>query len=343
MPAQWLSNSSDVSRRVSAALEAMFRALSRPANARRLRRLLVLLFTIWAVIALSQVIWALLPDAGTALPADAVVINPVDVAAPVSGGRSVDVPRVQGWHLFGEAGAAPPASATAAPEQAAAASTRDGIEKGARETRLALKLRGVVASSEDGLGYAIIEHNAQQDIYAVEDTLPLPGQVTLAKVMPAQVVLDNGGTYELLELFEDSTLDTQFMQRPAQAAPAPASPAVEAVADGSASDVAKAYRARLYDNPQSLAEVVTVSAVRENGELLGYRIAPGREREQFEQLGFRPGDLVTSVNGISLNDPANALRLYQTMRTATEAVFDLKRDNQPLTVSVSLGEAPSGQ
>ena len=259
----------------------------------------------------------------------------------MSGGRSVDVPRVQGWHLFGEAGVAPPASAAAAPEQAAATSTREGIEKGARETRLALKLRGVVASSEDGLGYAIIEHNAQQDIYAVEDTLPLPGQVTLAKVMPAQVVLDNGGTYELLELFEDSTLDTQFMQRPAQAAPAPASPA--AATDGSASDVAKAYRARLYDNPQSLAEVVTVSAVRENGELLGYRIAPGREREQFEQLGFRPGDLVTSVNGISLNDPANALRLYQTMRTATEAVFDLKRDNQPLTVSVSLGEAPSGQ
>ena len=113
------------------------------------------------------------------------------------------------------------------------------------------------------------------------------------------------------------------MQRPHRSAPAPASPA--AATDGSASDVAKAYRARLYDNPQSLAEVVTVSAVRENGELLGYRIAPGREREQFEQLGFRPGDTVTSVNGISLNDPANTLRLYQTMRTATEAVFDLRR------------------
>ena len=33
----------------------------------------------------------------------------------------------------------------------------------------------------------------------------------------------------------------------------------------------------------------------------------------FSQLGFKSGDLVTGVNGIDLNDPANTMRLYQTM------------------------------
>jgi general secretion pathway protein C len=203
----------------------------------------------------------------------------------------------------------------------------------------------VVASSEDGLGYAIIEINSQQDIYAVEDKLPLPGQVLLAKVMPSRVVLDNGGTYELLELFEDSSLDTQLLQPPTRVqAPADVAPQSTVIpVEGTASAVARAYRERLYQNPQSLAEVVTVSAVRENGELLGYRIAPGKEQAQFEQLGFKPGDLVTSVNGIALNDPANTLVLYQTMRSAGEAVFDLQRDNQAVTVSVSLGDEPAGQ
>ena len=42
--------------------------------------------------------------------------------------------------------------------RAAQDSSREGIEKGARETRLDLILRGVVASTEDGLGHAIIEH-----------------------------------------------------------------------------------------------------------------------------------------------------------------------------------------
>jgi len=81
---------------------------------------------------------------------------------------------------------------------------------------------------------------------------------------------------------------------------------------------------------------VTISAVREDGQLLGYRVAPGKDKQQFEQLGFKPGDLVTSVNGIELNDPANTLRLYQAMRSASEAVFDLQRNDQPVTISVSL-------
>ena len=49
------------------------------------------------------------------------------------------------------------------------------------------------------------------------------------------------------------------------------------------------------------------------------------------------------VNGIALNDPANTLQLYQTMRSASEAVFDLQRDDQPLTISVTLDSDQAGQ
>ena len=62
------------------------------------------------------------------------------------------------------------------------------------------------------------------------------------------------------------------------------------------------------------------------------------DEAEFTQLGFLPGDLVTSVNGIALNDPANTMRLYQTLRTATEAVFELDRGGQQVSVAVSLGE-----
>jgi general secretion pathway protein C len=266
-----------------------------------------------------------------------VIINPVQLAARTGSTEQVDIARLRGWHLFGEAGALAVAEPVAVPDPAAAA--RDGIEKGAKETRLALKLRGAVASSEDGLGYAVIESNSKQDIYAVGDKLPVSGKVVLAKVMPRQVVLDNGGTYELLELFEDSPLDSQLVLQAPPAGPSPgAAPAQEGIDGGNASERARSYRQRLYQNPQSLADVVTISAVRENGELLGYRVAPGKQRQEFELLGFKPGDLVTSVNGIALNDPANTIRLYQTMRSASEAVFELQRDNQPLTISVNLGE-----
>ena len=339
MPAQWLSNSSDITGRFSAATADALQALARPAGLRRLRQVLLALFALWAVLALSRIIWALLPLAESAPVVDVEVINPVQQAARMDGAADVDIQRLLSWHLFGEAGAAGPASEVAIPKETVTENSRAGIEKGARETRLELILRGVIASSEDGLGHAIIEHKKRQEVYAVEDQLPVSGEVVLAKVMPRQVVLDNGGTYELLPLFEDSALEAQLPVKAAPSAPRArpaAAPQVQQRNDAATTELARSFRERLYEDPQSLAEVVSVSAVRADGALLGYQVAPGKQREQFEQLGFKQGDLVTGINGIALNDPANTMRLYQTLRTASEAVFDLEREGQALSISVNL-------
>jgi general secretion pathway protein C len=339
LPAQWLSNSSDITGRVSAIIADALQALARPAGLRLLRRALLALFALWCLLALSRVIWTLLPLPESAVGSDVQVINPVQQVARADSAETVDIQRMVSWHLFGEAGAEAPASEVVFPNEVTAESSRAGIEKGARKTRLDLVLRGVVASSEDGLGHAIIEHKKRQDVYAVEDKLPVSGEVVLAKVMPRQVVLDNGGTYELLPLFDDSALDAQL---PAQGAPvAPrvrpeSTRQLEQRNDSATTELARSFRERLYQDPQSLAEVVSVSAVRADGALLGYQVAPGKQREQFEQLGFKQGDLVTGINGIALNDPANTMRLYQTLRTANEAVFDLEREGQALSISVNL-------
>ena len=170
-----------------------------------------------------------------------------------------------------------------APSPEPVESRRDGIEKGARETRLELKLRGVVASTEEGLGHAIIEYRKQQAVYAVEDKLPVSGNVVLAKVMPRQVVLDNAGTYELLTLFEETGLDEQVAAVPPLPPPARRSTGdreVQRRDDAQTTALASSFRDRLYQDPQSLAEVVNVSAVRSYGVLLGYRVSPGEQRQQ---------------------------------------------------------------
>ena len=337
MPAQWLSNSSDVSGRATAALTGALRSMAQPEQARRLRWVFLLLFSLWAVLGLSRLIWALLPASEDTSGPPPQIINPVTTSRSVGAADPVDIQRMRAWHLFGEAGVAAP-SVQAQPQ--VVASQRDGIEKGARETRLNLTLRGIVASTEDGLGHAIIEHQSKQSVYAVEDKLPVSGRVTLAKVMPRQVVLDNGGTYELLVLFEDSRLGTGQAAPPQRSNPIPKSvkkgEQIDKREDAEATALAVNYRERLYKDPQSLAKVVNVSAVREGGQLLGYSIRPGQEKEQFEQLGFKAGDLVTSVNGIALDNPANTMSLYSAMRSAGEVVFELERGEESLTISVSL-------
>ena len=107
--------------------------------------------------------------------------------------------------------------------------------------------------------------------------------------------------------------------------------------------MAEAYRKKLYSNPQSLANVVKIAAVREDGQLRGYRVRAGRDRQQFESLGFQPNDIVTGVNGIALTDPGKAMELYRVMRGASEASFDILRGGEQVTLVVSLGAAADSQ
>ncbi len=333
MPTDWLGNASAVSGRAGVALMGALNAMAQPRRARRIRQVILLLVVVWMLLSLTRLLWALVPNAENTNVAPPTVINPLSASSSRAIVAPVDIDRMVAWHLFGEAGATAQAVIEAATE--VETDSREGIEDGARETSLQLKLRGIVASTEDGLGYAIIENANQQAIYMVEDKLPVRGNVVLAKVMPRQVVLDNGGTYELLVLFEESTFSTAEPMSAQTAAPA-VSENIDKRGDDQATRLAQSYRQRLYQNPQSLAEVVNVSAVRENGALLGYRVSPGKDQEQFAQLGFKMGDVVTSVNGVSLDNPTNTMVLFNDMRSAKEAVFELKRDGQALTLSVNL-------
>jgi len=340
LPAQWLEHTSSFAARSAATLQQNLQSLAQPARIKRVRRLMLALLAVWAVFALVQLFWALWPqpDAGS-LPTD--IVNPISRSQVAPAAEGVNIERLQSWNLFGKAGTDVEAAALAA-AQPESAPEREGIEDGARESRLDLTLRGILAASDDGLGHAIIEHRNQQEVYAVDDELPVSGGVKLAKVMRGQVVLDNNGTYELLNLFEESEFDSQLGQRrPIEVQPASVAPGdtthVDKRTDSQASELASDYRAQLYENPQSLASLVRISAVRDGGELQGYRIAPGRDAVQFERLGFKAGDLVTGVNGIALDNPGNTVQLYQTMRDASEAVFELQRDGQSVSVSVELG------
>jgi len=311
---------------------------------RRLRQACTVVLLLWIAHSLLRALWSFVPPAAP-LPDSLQPINPALQDESRSAQRPVSVAALLEAELFGAPGApALPEAVTESPvplealTEAQAATELAGIEDGAPATRLPLLLRGVVAASEAGLGQAVIEHRNQQELYRVGDDLPAGNEVKLAKVMPTQVVISNGGRYELLRLFEDSgaiaTVPAAPLARPAEAAAKAAAPTAER------SRIASAYREQLYRDPKSLADVVRIAAVRRDGELVGYRVNPGRAAQEFETLGFRPGDLVTSVNGLSLSDPANTVRLYQTMRSASEAVFDVRRGEETISLTVRLGGQP---
>ena len=62
----------------------------------------------------------------------------------------------------------------------------------------------------------MIEAKKQQELYSVGDALPANGKVTLAKILPKQVVIDNNGTYELITLFSDNGIGGSCRRQPSQ-------------------------------------------------------------------------------------------------------------------------------
>lgn len=309
-----------------------------PAKLVRLQQLLIAICVLWSLISVSRLIW--IPLRTDAIdPVPAAVANPPRLAGE-SRSVVIDVSAVLGSGLFG---AAPGLPEAATDTETVSSVGREGIEANARETRLALMLTGIVASDEEGLGSAVIKAGASEQVFDVGDSLPALGRVVLAKVMAKQVVIDNNGTYELIKLYDKPVLSIPVRS----AAPAASSGALgesspgdtrAPVNDAQRSSLAGQYRQQLYDNPESLADVVSVAPVRSGDRVTGYRITPGKDRKAFATFGFKSGDIVTAVNGLALSDASNTVKLYQMMKDASEAAFDIERDGGNVTVNVNLAK-----
>jgi general secretion pathway protein C len=330
-PASWLTQFDMESR-----LRDAYRWAADGQRLSKIQSVLAVLLALWALNSLSSAAWALWPNGPITVSQGEAVNPPPTQGATKIGEQTIDVSSILGLSVFGTPN---DAQVTELPVVTSAVASRDGVENGAQETSLALKLTGIVASTADGLGTVMIEARKQQELYAVGDDLPVNGKVTLAKILTKQVVIDNNGTYELLTLFDDNGIVgiVQSQSRATSSDTKTQGKDLDAPAmRHERGRLAANYRDQLYNDPQSLAGLVSISAVQADGRLKGYKVSPGRDAAQFKSLGFEPGDIVTAVNGYALSDPSNTLRLYQLMQDATNATFDIDRRGSPVSINVSL-------
>ncbi len=330
MDTQWLDSASNKLDKTWQLIGLRLQYFAQPAQARRIKYGLYALACLWLALALAQLVWSMLPRAEAPVSAMA-TINPREMASQRQPRTDVNIEEITAWNLFGTA-----ASKPVPVEKPAVVAPGDlgGIEDAAMETSLNLKLQGIIASSDTDSARAIIESNRKQAQYGVGEKLPVSGKVTVAKILSDRVVLDNGGKYELLILFDKNSI----VSTPLQAAtPVERSTRrLDRRGNRQVTEMAEAYRQRLYSNPQSLSDVVKIAAVRQDGQLRGYRVSAGKDRKQFENLGFQANDIVTGVNGIALTDPGKAMELYRIMRSAEEASFNVLRGDQEVILVVGL-------
>ena len=78
-----------------------------------------------------------------------------------------------------------------------------------------------------------------------------------------------------------------------------------------------------------LSDIIRPTPYFVNGQQQGYRVYPGRNRAQFTALGLRPGDLIKDIDGQSLTDPTQAMKIFQTLGSSSEVSVTVERNGQP--------------
>lgn len=277
------------------------------------RRLIVVIALIWVCRSLATLFWVAFPVPTT--PAPGTIAEPLatgNTAPPPQ--KKIDLSSLQSKNIFGD-------STGVVIEQ-----EKVDVDINGPKTKLKLELAGVLVSSDPDKSTAIIANGSEQKVYQIGEVVPGGNNVKLAKVLPDKVILDNRGKFESLWLFTEDDF-----KKPTQRTSSRSSSRSSSRASGAIKK--KISKDRV---PKSINEVIRFSVYREEGKMMGYRIRPGRDRELFGSLGLKANDIVTSVNGVTVDDPQQIRQNYQALKTATEANLEILRDGEVLSINISL-------
>lgn len=274
-------------------------------------RALSLLLVIAIAWQLVQLTWLLLDRRSEPLP------TPVAAAPPATAGqpKGPDIQAIVNAHLFGQPQAKSEVDPATAPQ-----------------TQMNLVLSAVFATSDPARGWAIIgESPTSAQVYMIGEAVR--SGTKLHAVYADRVILERDGQLEALALPTQSLAGV--LSQPAAARPA-------------GGQFTENLRRIAETNPTAFSEIVRPQPVFANGVQRGYRVYPGRNRQQFARLGLQPGDLVVSINGTPLDDPQRGMEIFNTMSSSDRVTVSVERNGQAQdltlnTAQISLPESTPAQ
>ena len=261
--------------------------------------LILVLAIAWQLV---RITWLFFPNNiadGAALPDE-----PTVATRTTHTDKSYDIGRIVAANLFGTR------SAIVVPPP-------DDFEE-LDDTQLNLILRGTIAAGDDELALAIIaDDNGEEHVYSIGD--PIGGGRKLHSVLPDQAILNHNGELEALRLPKEYESKT---------------PASSGSRQGSRPSTNRSAAIRnaqqtIANNPAKLTDLIRPQPVFSNGKQLGYRVYPGRRRQQFVSLGLKPGDLVTEINGTPLDDPAKGADIFRSLADSSQVTVTVERNGSP--------------
>jgi general secretion pathway protein C len=234
--------------------------------------------------------------------------QPVAAAAHRQQRPAMDIQSVVSAHLFGVAAVDPGSQDPANAPQSSAN----------------LVLAGTIATQDPKRGVAIVsDGGGPSKVYSVGDRI---GGAALHSVYLDRVILDRNGALETLLLPRQLLLGTR--------GPAPVRTANATVA------AVDNIRHLVQQDPSILDQVMRTVASYDNaaGKLRGFRAYPGKNRQIFNKLGLKSGDLVTAINGTALDDPQRSQEVFDTIQTSDHVTVTIERNGQKQDITLNIAQ-----
>lgn len=265
-----------------------------------------LLWTAW------QTTRLFLPQSGSSGD-DAIVISPPRTSAPAR----ISVAR---WHLFGDA------------EESTSSAI---IPAQMPETELDLVLKGIFSSTDPNKGRVIIaDAQGLEHHYQLKDTLP--GGATVEAIEPTRIVLLYQGRMETLTLEEIRRQREQQSQSGTQRSAALNGAPARSVNAQSGSW--RQMQEQLRTDPAAAAQSMPlpIPVMGGDGKVRGFRPNPGTPTALLSQLGLRKSDIIISVNGTSVSDPAQMMGVWQQIQQTQSASVVVERNGRQVPLNINL-------
>jgi general secretion pathway protein C len=284
----------------------------------------VILLSVYLLAYLAELTWRFIPQTQNA--STAVSVSSKSGGKVSAGNSQLNLAKIKQLNLFGDLSAEP---------------VEEEVVTDAPVTRLNLTLTGVVTSSLQDQGAAIIENSGKQETYGLGEKITNTN-ATLKEVYRDRVIIKNGLASETLMLDgldyskpkAQTSNDYQVEDIPDDRPQISSEPQRRTLSE----DALKASR-ELQQQPANFTDFIAITPHRPSGELEGYRVSPGKKPTLFKAAGLKAGDIVTEINGLDLTDTQQSLEAMGALRDIQSLQMTISRAGDLLTIYLDLPSA----
>ena len=87
----------------------------------------------------------------------------------------------------------------------------------------------------------------------------------------------------------------------------------------------------LLNNMSALSRAARIVPELKDGRAAGFRLFSVRPDGPFAKIGLQNGDVISSINGLEMNSPDQALMVYTKLKSASHLSVGLERNGQKIT------------